>query len=34
VLEKIYADQTLMNLARKEAKKLLARIEKMKTFSN
>jgi hypothetical protein len=34
VLERIYADQTLMNLARKEAKKLLARIEKMKTFSN
>ena len=34
VLEKIYADQTLMNLARKEAKKLLVRIEKMKTFSN
>ncbi|MGH9428831.1 MAG: hypothetical protein ACRD2L_21300 [Terriglobia bacterium] len=34
VLEKIYADQTLMNLARKEAKKLLARIEKMKPFSN
>ncbi|MSO22358.1 MAG: hypothetical protein EXQ58_03695 [Acidobacteria bacterium] len=32
VLEKIYADQTLMNLARKEAKKLLVRIEKMKTF--
>jgi len=34
VLEKIYADQTLMHLARKEAKKLLVRIEKMKTFSN
>ena len=34
VLERIYADQTLMNLARKEAKKLLVRIEKMKTFSN
>jgi hypothetical protein len=34
VLEKIYADQTLMNLARKEAKKLLVRIEKMKTFPN
>jgi hypothetical protein len=34
VLEKIYADETLMHLARKEAKKLLARIEKMKTFSN
>jgi len=34
VLEKIYADQTLMNLARKEAKKLLSRIEKMKAYSN
>jgi hypothetical protein len=34
VLEKIYEDHTLMNLARKEAKKLLTRIEKMKTFSN
>jgi hypothetical protein len=34
VLERIYADQTLMNLARKEAKKLLVRIEKMQTFSN
>ena len=29
VLEKIYADQTLMHLARKEAKKILARIERM-----
>jgi hypothetical protein len=34
VLEKIYADQALMNLARKEAKKLLARIEKMEPSSN
>src|SRR5262245_30244915 len=34
VLEKICSDQTLMNLARKEAKKLLSRIEKMNTFSN
>jgi hypothetical protein len=34
VLEKIYADQALMNLARKEAKKLLARIEKMESSSN
>ncbi len=32
VLERIYADETLMNLARKEAKKLLARIEKMNDF--
>jgi hypothetical protein len=34
ILEKIYADQTLMNLARKQARKLLARIEKMKTSAN
>lgn len=34
VLEKIYADQSLMHLARKEAKKILSRIEKMQTFSN
>lgn len=34
ILEKIYADQALMNLARKEAKKLLARIEKMESSSN
>lgn len=34
VLEKICADQALMNLARKEAKKLLARIEKMESSSN
>ena len=34
VLEKIYADRTLMNLARKDAKKLLGRIEKMKPSAN
>jgi hypothetical protein len=34
VLERICQDQSLMNLARKEAKKLLSRIEKMQTFEN
>jgi hypothetical protein len=34
VLEKIYQDQSLMNLARKEAKKILSKIEKMQTFAN
>ncbi len=34
LLERIYQDQSLMNLARKEAKKLLSRIEKMQTFAN
>jgi hypothetical protein len=31
ILEKIYADQTLMNLARKEAKRLLSKLEKMQS---
>jgi hypothetical protein len=34
VLERIYRDESLMNLARKEAKKLLSRIERMQTFAN
>lgn len=34
LLERIYQDQSLMNLARKEAKKLLSRIEKMQTVGN
>ncbi len=34
VLEKIYQDTTLINLARKEAKKLLSRIEKMQAYPN
>ena len=34
VLEKIYQDETLMNLARKEARKLLSKIEKMQSFAN
>lgn len=31
ILEKIHADQTLMNLARKEAKRLLSKLEKMQS---
>jgi len=34
VLEKIYQDETLMNLARKEARKILSKIEKMQSFAN
>jgi hypothetical protein len=34
VLEKIYQDESLMHLARKEAKKILSRIEKMQAFAN
>lgn len=34
VLEKIYQDQSLMHLARKEAKKILSKIEKMQSFTN
>ncbi|MEW5979132.1 MAG: hypothetical protein AB1898_25330 [Acidobacteriota bacterium] len=34
VLQKIYDDSSLMNLARTEAKKLLARIEKAQVFKN
>ncbi|HEX2523372.1 MAG TPA: hypothetical protein VHP35_14715 [Terriglobia bacterium] len=34
VLEKIYQDESLMHLARKEAKKILSRIEKMQAFPN
>jgi hypothetical protein len=34
VLEKIYQDESLMNLARTEAKKILSRIEKMQSVAN
>jgi hypothetical protein len=34
VLEKIYQDESLMNLARTEAKKILSRIEKMQSVIN
>jgi hypothetical protein len=34
VLERIYQDESLMHLARKEAKKILSRIEKMHAFAN
>ena len=34
VLEKIYQDQSLMNLARTEAKKILSKIEKMQSVAN
>jgi hypothetical protein len=34
VLEKIYQDQQLMNLARTEAKKILSKIEKMESVAN
>jgi hypothetical protein len=34
VLEKIYEDQQLMNLARTEAKKILTKIEKMQSVAN
>jgi hypothetical protein len=34
VLEKIYLDESLMNLARTEAKKILSKIEKMQTVAN
>ena len=34
ILEKIYQDTTLINLARKEAKKLLSRIRKMQAYPN
>ena len=34
VLEKIYQDQSLMHLARKEAKNILSKIQKMQELSN
>jgi len=34
VLEKIYQDQQLMNLARTEAKKILSKIERMESVTN
>jgi hypothetical protein len=34
VLEKIYRDESLMNLARTEAKKILSKIEKMQSVAN
>ena len=34
VLERIYQDQSLMNLARTEAKKILSQIEKMQAVTN
>jgi hypothetical protein len=34
VLEKIYQDESLMNLARTEAKKILSKIEKMQSVAN
>jgi len=34
VLERIYQDESLMNLARTEAKKILSRIEKMQSVTN